>query len=113
MGFNPAWWVAAAIACALAYLSVTDPYWKMVCLWGGASFVVIFTTDVLRRLLELELQSPIKRKEEQLAVRRRELQGGITEYRICVNTHGFRYNQVDSEEMNGRLIRGKVTIESK
>ena len=113
MGFNPAYWLAISIAFGVGFMSVTDPVWRVVCYWGAIGFLAIFLLDTLRHLLELELHTPLRRREELMAVRTRDFPDGTREYRIRVRAHAFTYSQVDSEEMNGCLIKGEVKLESK
>ncbi len=48
-----------------------------------------------------------------MAVRTRDFTDGTREYRIRVLAQAFTYSQIDSEEMNGCLIRGEVKLRSK
>ena len=113
MGFNPAWWLGAALAFGLAYIGVPDIFWKIVCFWGAVASGAVFFLHVFCHWVGYELQAPIRRIEEPMAVRTREFPDGTREYRVRVTAHGFTYSQVNSEEMKGCLTRGEIRIESK
>lgn len=113
MGFNPAYWLAISVAFLVGFMSVTDPVGKVACYWGAIAFLAVFVLDLLRRLLELELQPPLKRREEPMAVRTRDFADGTREYRIRMRADASTYSLVDCEEMNGCLIKGEVKLRSK
>jgi hypothetical protein len=113
MGFNPAWWLGAALAFGLAYIGIPDVFWKIVCFWGAVASVMVFFLHLLCHWMGYELQAPIKRIEEPMAVRTRDFPDGSREIRVRVTAHGFIFSQLNSEEMKGCLIKGEIRIESK
>lgn len=113
MGFNPAWWLGAALTFGLAYVGVPDIFWKHVFFWGTVASVAIFFLHLFCHWMGYELQAPIRRIEEPMAVRTRDLPDGIREIRLRVTAHGFVFSQVNSEEIKGCLTRGEIRIESK
>jgi len=113
MGFNPAYWLAIAVAFAVGFMSVTDSAWRTVCLSGLIGFLAIFVLDLLRHLMDLEIQAPLKRREEPMAMRTRDFPDGTREYRIRVTAHGFIYSQTGTEWINGCLTSGVIRLEAK
>ena len=113
MGFNPAWWLGAALAFGLAYVGVPDIFWKVVCFWGAVASVMVFFLHLFGYWMGYELQAPIRRVEEPMAVRTRYLPDGSREIRVRITAHGFTFSQLNSEEIKGCLIKGVIRIESK